>query len=178
MNEADVEGAGGAPVENYDDVTMYGLSDAKREQLLLAQRELTFIWTTRDGHGMGVTMSYIWRRGSIWCTATEQRARMKALARDPRCSVVISSAGVDDDVSQSITIKGRAILHRDRETKDWFYPDFARHTNSPAPTPEDFVAFLDTPARIVIEVVPEKWITFDGGSMRDRTEEALAGQTD
>jgi general stress protein 26 len=163
-------------VENYDDVTMYGLTPQKQEKLLLAQNELTFIWTTKDGHGMGVTMSYIWRNGRIWCTATEQRARMKALARDPRCCVVISSAGVDDDVSQSITFKGHAILHKDQETRDWFYPDFARHANSPAPTPEAFVAFLDTPARIIIEVVPEKTITFDGGVMRDTTTEVLKGQ--
>ena len=38
-----------------------------------------------------------------------------------------------------------------------------------------FVAFLDTPARIIIEVVPEKTITFDGGVMRDTTTEALQG---
>ena len=88
---------------------------------------------------------------------------MKALARDPRCSVVISSAGVDNDVSQTITFKGQAILHKDQETKDWFYPDFARHANSPAPTPEDFVAFLDTSARIIIEVVPE-----DGFGIQER----------
>ena len=100
---------------------------------------------------------------------------MKALARDPRCCVVISSAGTGTDVSQSITIKGHAVLHRDQATKDWFYPAFARHANSPAPTPEAFVAFLDTPARIIIEVVPEKTITFDGGVMRDTTTEALAG---
>ncbi len=160
-------------VTNYDDVTMYGLTAEKQEKLLLAQNELTFIWTTKDGHGMGVTMSYIWRHGRIWCTATEQRARMKALARDPRCCVVISTTGIDDDASQTITFKGHAILHRDQATKDWFYPDFARHAKSPAPTPEAFVAFLDTPARIIIEVVPEKSITFDGGVMRDTTTEAL-----
>jgi hypothetical protein len=45
---------------------------------------------------------------------------MKALARDNRCSVVISSAGTDIDVSQSITLKGYAILHKDQATKDWF----------------------------------------------------------
>lgn len=160
-------------VDNYDDVTMYGLTSEKEQSLLLKQNELTFIWTNKAGHGMGVTMSYIWRNGSIWCTATEQRARMKALLRDPRCSVVISSAGTDIDVSQSITYKGRAVLHKDRETKDWFYPDFARHANSPAPTPEAFVEFLDTPARVIIEVIPEKSIMFDGGMMRDTTTEAI-----
>lgn len=160
-------------VENYDDVTMYGLTPEKEEALLLKQNELTFIWTNKQGHGIGVTMSYIWRKGRIWCTATEQRARMKALARDPRCSVVISSAGTDIDVSQSVTFKGHAILHTAQQTKDWFYPDFARHANSPAPSPEAFVAFLDTPQRIIIEVVPEKSIVFDGGVMRDMTSASL-----
>ena len=160
-------------VKDYDDVTMYGLTSDKQEGLLNTQNELTFIWTNKEGHGMGVTMSYIWRKGRIWCTATEQRARMKALARDPRCSVVISSMGTGTDVSQSITFKGHAILHKDQETRDWFYPYFARAANSPAPTPEAFVAFLDTPARIIIEVVPEKAITFDGSVMRDTTTEAL-----
>ena len=161
-------------VKDYDDVTMYGLTSAKQDELLNTQNELTFIWTNKEGHGMGVTMSYIWRKGRIWCTATEQRARMKALARDPRCSVVISSMGTGTDVSQSITFKGHAVVHKDQETKDWFYPDFARRANSPAPTPEAFVAFLDTPARIIIEVVPEKAITFDGSVMRDTTSEALS----
>ncbi|AQQ68135.1 pyridoxamine 5'-phosphate oxidase family protein [Microbulbifer agarilyticus] len=160
-------------VKNYDDVTMYGLTNDREEALLRKQNELTFIWTNKAGHGMGVTMSYIWRNGRIWCTATAQRARMKALARDNRCSVVISSAGTDIDVSQSITFKGHAILHTDQETKDWFYPDFARHTNNPAPTPDLFVQFLDTPERIIIEVVPEKTISFDGGSMRDKTSDAI-----
>ena len=164
-------------VKNYDDVTMYGLTSDREESLLRKQNELTFIWTNKDGHGLGVTMSYIWRNGRIWCTATRQRARMKALARDNRCSVVISSAGTDIDVSQSITFKGHAILHTDQETKDWFYPDFARHTTSPAPTPDLFVQFLDTDDRIIIEVIPEKTIKFDGGLMRDKTEEAVASDS-
>ena len=161
-------------VENYDDVTMYGLSPEKKEKLLLAQNELTFIWTNKEGHGMGVTMSYIWRKGSIWCTATEQRARMKALARDPRCAVVISSAGIDDDVSQSITFKGHAVLHKDQETKDWFYPAMAEIISPyPAPTKEAAIAHLDTPLRVVLELVPEKSILFDGDRLAALSQQLL-----
>ena len=79
-------------VENYDDVTQYGLTPEKMERLLLAQNELTFIWTNREGHGLGVTMSYIWRKGRIWCTATEQRARFEAQA-------ALRAAG-DDEAQQ------------------------------------------------------------------------------
>ena len=35
------------------------------------------------------------------------------------------------------------------------------------------VEFLDTEGRIIIEVVPEKKIMFDGGMMRDKTSEAI-----
>jgi hypothetical protein len=35
------------------------------------------------------------------------------------------------------------------------------------------VTFLDTPLRIIIEVVPEKTIKFDGAIMRDMTITAL-----
>ena len=160
-------------VENYDDVTMYGLTRDREEELLLKQNELTFIWTNKEGHGMGVTMSYIWRNGRIWCTATEQRARMKALARDPRCSVVISSAGTDIDVSQSITFKGHAILHKDQQTKDWFYPDFALALRGEPAAAKKFHEFLDSPLRVVLEVVPEKWITYDGAKMRAHSEGTL-----
>ena len=161
-------------MQGYEDVTLYELTPEREKELVEKQIECNFIWTNKDGHGLGVIMNYIARDGSIWLTATSQRARIKALKRDPRASVVISSMGTGTDVSQSITFKGHAVLHKDQETKDWFYPDFARRANSPAPTPEAFVAFLDTPARIIIEVVPEKAITFDGSVMRDTTSEALS----
>jgi hypothetical protein len=90
--------------------------------------------------------------------------------------MVFSSTITDIDISPSIIFKGHAIMHKDQATKDWFYPDFARHANSPAPTPEKFVTFLDTPLRVIIEVVSEKTIKFDGAIMRDMTSAALEGK--
>ena len=153
-------------VKDYDDVTMYGLTSDKQDELLTTQNELTFIWTNKEGHGMGVTMSYIWRKGRIWCTATEQRARMKALARDPRCSVVISSMGTDMGPGKTVTYKGRVTIHDDQATKDWFYPAMAEIISPyPAPTVEAAMQHLDTPLRVVLELVPEKAIKFDGDSI-------------
>ena len=164
-------------VKNYDDVTMYGLTPEKREYLLLTQNELTFIWTTKEGHGMGVTMSYIWRHGRIWCTATEQRARMKALARDPRCCVVISTTGIDDDASQSITFKGRAILHKDQATKDWFYPELANALNPTNPErAKYFQQFLDSPRRVIMEITPTQRIGYDGAKMGKDTAAWMAAR--
>jgi hypothetical protein len=108
-------------------------------------------------------MNYVARDGSIWLTATRQRARIKALKRDPRASVVISSMGTDMGPGKQLTYKGRVILHEDQKTKDWFYPAMAEIISPyPAPTAEAAMAYLDTPLRLIIELVPEKVIRFDG----------------
>ena len=56
--------------ENYEDVTVYGLDDDVEEQLLLAHNECTFIWSNKEGWPVGVIMSYIWRNGRFWLTAS------------------------------------------------------------------------------------------------------------
>ena len=71
-------------MQGYEDVTLYQLSDAREKELLEKQIECNFIWTNKAGHGLGVIMNYVARNGSIWVTATSQRARVKALRRDPR----------------------------------------------------------------------------------------------
>ena len=155
--------------ENHEVVSIYTLDDDVREAMLLEQKECVLNWCTRDEWPMGVIHSYIWRKGSIWITAAAHRHRVSALRRNPKSSVVITSKGTSLDAGKSITIKGRAKIHDDKELKEWFYPELASALRS---TPEEVKAFedmLDSPLRIVIEVVPEKWITYDGAKMRAHT---------
>jgi hypothetical protein len=99
-------------------------------------------------------------------TATSQRARIKALRRDPRASVVISSMGTDMGPGKQITYKGRVVLHDDQATKDWFYPLMGAIISPyPAPTLEAAIEHLDTPLRVILELVPEKTIKFDGDAI-------------
>jgi len=150
-------------MQGYEDVTLYELSDEREKELLKKQIECNFIWTNKAGHGMGVIMNYVARDGSIWLTATSQRARVKALRRDPRASVVISSMGTDMGPGKQITYKGRVIIHEDQATKDWFYPAMGEIISPyPAPTVEAAVAHLDTPLRVILELVPEMTLRFDG----------------
>jgi general stress protein 26 len=150
-------------MQGYEDVTIYELSPEREQELLDKQIECNFVWTNKEGHGLGVIMNYVARDGSIWLTATRQRARIKALKRDPRASVVISSMGTDMGPGKQLTYKGRVILHEDQKTKDWFYPAMAEIISPyPAPTAEAAMAYLDTPLRLIIELVPEKVIRFDG----------------
>lgn len=161
--------------ENYEDVRSYNLDDDVLEQLLQEQTELNFMWGTKDHWPVGVFMSFVWRNGSFWLTAATQRARMRAIARDPRVSVAVSSVGTSLGRQKSATAKGRVFVHDDDETKGWFYPALAKRVmpNIPA-VQRGFVALLDSERRVVLEVVPEKWITFDVSKMKADTIPAMA----
>lgn len=117
---------------DYEDVTICALDPERERELLRKQRECTFIWTTKRGEPIGVVMSYIETDDGKICkismTASEQRARIAAVRRDPRTCVVVSSAGTDMRPGKTVTYRGTTIAHppEDRRTKDWFYPPFAR----------------------------------------------------
>ena len=161
--------------ENYEDVSSYNLDDEVLEQLLSEQSELNFMWSTRDHWAVGVFMSYVWRDGRFWVTLTTQRARMRAIERDPRVSVAVTGVGTSIGRLKSATAKGRVRIHNDEQTKAWFYPALARRVMPPiAPVQQAFISLLDSERRVVVEVVPEKWITFDGSKMQADTAIAMA----
>ena len=161
--------------ENYEDVTSYNMDDEVLERLLAEQTELNFMWSTKDHWPVGVFMSFVWRDGRFWLTLTTQRARMRAIERDPRISVAVSSVGTSLGMQKSATAKGRVVIHDDDETKAWFYPALARRVMpNIAPVQRAFVALLDSERRVVLEVIPEKWITFDVDKMKADTAIAMA----
>ena len=118
---------------------------------------------------MGVIMSCLWKDGRMWLTSGAQRHRIAAIRRDPRCSVVVTSTGTVLGPGKTVTIKGRCVLHEDRETKDWFYPAFASHLSPDPVNAESFRQRLDSPLRVILEVIPEKYITYDGIKMVKHT---------
>jgi len=154
-------------ITNYEDVALYPLDDQDAESILLEQNECSFVWGTRDHWPVGVIMNYVWRHGRFWLTATSQRARIRAIERDARVCIIVSSIGLERGAGRSLTIKGRASLHDDAKTKAWFYPDLARSVFRGAPDDliERFVDLLDSERRLILEVTPEKWITYDASKM-------------
>lgn len=161
--------------ENYEDVRSYNMEDDVLERLLHEQTELNFMWGTKDHWPVGVFMSFVWRDGSFWLTSAAQRARMRAIERDPRVSVAVSSVGTSLGRQKSATAKGRVFIHDDDETKAWFYPALAKRVMPGIPAVQRaFVAMLDSERRVVLEVVPEKWITFDVSKMKVDTAPAMA----
>ncbi|MCY4518654.1 MAG: pyridoxamine 5'-phosphate oxidase family protein [Acidimicrobiaceae bacterium] len=165
------------PEENYEDVTVYDLDANVEEQLLLAHNECTFIWANREGWPVGVIMSYVWRDGRFWLTASSQRARISAVRRDPRVCIVVTSTGSPMPRNKAITWKGTCTVRDDAETKAWFYPALAA-----ALSPGDeagqaaLVSFLDSPRRVILEVEPTQRIGYDGSKMAKATASWLAAQ--
>jgi general stress protein 26 len=153
---------------DLEDVSPYTLSDERREQLLASQRECTFIWTSRDGQGVGVTMSYLFRGGAFWLATTAPRKRTRAVRRDPRVSVVVSSTGTDLGPSKSLTYLGTCEVLEDRKTKDWFFRALVDRVFGDNEAPKaGFIATMDTPNRVILRVTPTRLVnSYDGDALR------------
>ena len=170
---------------NYDDVKQYRLDPEREQELLQTGGECTFIWANKSGHPLGVTTAYVPHDGKIWMTATRERVRIKAIARDGRSAIVITSKGTPMGGGKTVTYKGHTVIHDAREIKHWMYQLLAagmaghsQHDEGNQFTsgidPDMFVRFLDTPERIVLEFTPEMSIPFDGDKMAEGTAQAYA----
>lgn len=168
---------------NYDDVKQYRLDPEREQELVNSAGECVFCWANKSGHPLGVITAYVPVDGKIWMTATRERVRVKAIARDGRSSVVLTSKGTHMGGGKTVTYKGQTVIHDDPETKLWMYKllaagmagsrdegnEFTRGLD-----PELFVRFLDTPERVVLEFTPEMSIPFDGDKMAQGTAAAYA----
>jgi hypothetical protein len=58
------------------------------------------------------------------------------------------------------------VLHDDDETKAWFYPALAARVRpESAERQAAFVAHLDSPNRLIVEIIPDGRIGFDAEQM-------------
>ena len=150
------------PRFNYEKVSRYQLGDEDRETLLSEARECAFNWCTKDAWPMGVVMSCLWHEGRMWLTSASHRHRVRAIRRNPRVSVVVSGLGTSIGPGSACTIKGTCTIHADEPTRAWFFRAVAEHAfGAGTPRAEQLVEDLSTEHRVVLEVVPEKFISYD-----------------
>jgi len=153
-------------VDSYEDVRQFSLSDDRERALLDNQTECCFMWTAKNGDPVGVIMNFVVQDTRFWVTCTRQRKRVAAVEARPRVALAVTSRGTSIGVSQAVTYKGSAVVHDDDETKAWMYPALAARVR---PESDDqqaaFVHHLDTPGRVVIEIVPDGRIGFDAEEM-------------
>jgi len=154
---------------SYDDVSGYTLEDADEEVLLEAQNECTFMWSNKEGWPVGVIMSYVYDDGCFWLSVSSLRVRVKAVERDPRVAISITSKGTGIP-SLSLPYKGTCEVLSDRETIDWFLPALAERLRPGDPEAQKlFVKLNDTPQRRVLKVTPVQRIGYDGRKMAKAT---------
>lgn len=155
-------------LQDFEDVSRYTIDAARREALLSSHRECAVVWSTRDGWPVGVMHVYLWREGSFWVTCTQQRKRVPALRARPKSSVILAF-----EQEQTLTAKTLATVHEPGNAHArWFYPALAELTLPEQPDEvraagvEGFVARLESDARVIIELVPQQWIGFDGRKVK------------
>jgi general stress protein 26 len=153
-------------VESYEDVSTFHLANEREVTLLATQTECCFMWTTREGDPVGVIMNFVAHDGRFWLTCTRRRKRVAAMEARPRVAIAISSRGTQIGISQAVTYKGTARIHDDEATKAWMYAALAAKVRPDSEAKQAaFVAHLDTPGRVVIEIVPDTRIGFDSEAM-------------
>ena len=160
---------------DHEIVSIYGYSDAQIDQLMTHAGECVLMWATKDSWPVGVVHAFVWRDGKVWITFAAHRHRAAAIRRNNKVSVAVSSAsGTGPNGPRGAApCKGRAILHEDQATKDWFYRALAKKVSPNSKEGEEaFFNLLDSPLRTILEVVPEKWITYDA----EKAGRDMAGQ--
>ena len=160
---------------DHEVVSIYPHSEEQIDLMMTKAPECVLMWGTKDHWPVGVVHAYVWHDGKVWLTFAAHRHRAAAIRRDPRVSVTVSGRTSDDPdcPKGAITMKGRATFHEDRTVKEWFYRALSKKGNPDDKAAEDdFYDLLDSPLRVVLEIVPEKWITFDA----DKSARHRAGQ--
>jgi len=155
-------------LEDFEDVSRYPIDDAARERLLAGGRECAVVWSTRDGWPIGVMHIYLWHDDRFWVTCTARRKRVAALRARPRSSVILAFPD-----ERTLTARTLAVVHASPTPHaDWLYPALARRVLAEQPENVQregvggFVDRLASDDRVIIELVPQKWISFDGRKVK------------
>jgi hypothetical protein len=160
----------------FEDLARYPVDEEKRERLFGEQLECVVGWTNSQGSPIGVTHWFVWRDGRFWITCGAHRKRVPALRARPQSFVVVTSVGTSLGRAQSVTAKTLATIRSDDETKQWFFEALAQRAY-----PSDdaycalFLRMLHETNRVVIELEPVQWISYDAVKMHRAVETARAG---
>lgn len=143
----------------------YPLDDERRELLLARQLECAVVWTNSAAEPVGVMHWFVWKDGRFWVTSGSHRKRVPALRSRPQSCVIVSGAGTDLGPSITVTAKTLATVHDSGPGPDWFFHALAIKAHGETPTAATFEAMLGATERVVIELVPTAFITYDASRM-------------
>lgn len=142
------------------------------EQLVLQQNECSLCWVRSDGAPAATIVSFVWNEQSLWMTALAGTARVRALLRDPRATVVITGKGSPVGASRCVSMQGQVIVRTEQTIRDWFFPAFAAAVLPDSRKGAAMMAsMMCSPENLVLQFVPERvipWDSHDSMSMANR----------
>lgn len=152
------------PLEDFENVSIYTIDEERRETLLARGNEAAITWSTSEGWPIGVMHIYVWRDGCFWVTCTQNRKRVPALRKRPQSAVILA---FEDE--QTITAKTLATVHEPgNQHEGWFFRVLAERVLAGQPPAvrdegiDGFIARLASENRVILQLTPVKWISFDG----------------
>lgn len=140
--------------------------DKLTKQLLAAQNECTLSWVTQDGSPAATVVSFFYEQDAIWMTAITNSPRIRAINRDPRVAVVVSGTGTKVGHTRCVSMRGVCEVLDDSETKDWFFPKFAKAVLHKSRMGAKMMASsMNNANNTVIKFTPEKVKSYDAQKM-------------
>ncbi len=153
------------PNANQEEANPFELTRDEISALINDANGCVVTWTRRDGHPAAAYVTHVVVDGGIYVTSRERRAKNAALRRDPRTAVVFEIAG-----RGGVTILGRAEFSEDPAIRRRIMNAMADRAKYQGAARETFIRNLDSPGRVVIRIVPEKY-----ASRNERTAPAAYG---
>lgn len=147
--------AAGRPGEKDIEDLSPARMDLEAQRALCEAQTEAVLGFLQDELPTAVVMSFLVdAQGHFWFATVEGRRQVRGIAADPRVSVAVSSTGTDLEGRRMLAVRGTATVHRDRT----LVMDVVARL-APRLAPEDpaaFVRLLDSPHRVVVEVVPTR----------------------
>lgn len=159
--------------EPYEQLERYPVGSSQRAQLLEHALECSVVWTGEDGAPMGVIHWFVWHDGRFFVTSGTHRPRVAALRARPQSCVIVSGAGTSVGANVSVSARTLATVHDDEATLRWFAAALSAkaHAGQPAMR-EQFEQMLTETSRVVIELDPHGFVSYDGAKMAAALTEA------
>jgi hypothetical protein len=154
-------------IKNVNDISAFNVSDEERERLFQLTNECIVCWTNKDGRPLGMPHTFVWSGGHFWVQTTTNRPRVKALRARPETSILVTSLGTELSGTMVLAKTNATVHDGDRDLVQWILPlFFDRCGMGPdAESRAELMKLFDTPERVVLEFVPEDFITYSSGEL-------------
>lgn len=134
-------------------------------KLFKAQNECTLSWVCDDGGPASTVVSFFFDDDAIWMTAMTYQPRVRALAKNPKASVVVSGKGSKLGDTRCVSMRGTVEVLQGAEIRDWFFPKFSKAVLGNFTGAKMMAKSMNNDDNVVLKFTPAKVIPYDAQKM-------------